>query len=146
MYGTIAVGALLAAESARSETYPRTVGAVVITLLVYWLAYSYAELLGQRLKAGFGLTPSGLLRTMLHELPILLGASIPLAAVLICWAVGASLSAGVTAAVWTSAAVILTFECAAAFHARLSGSRLLLQSLAGALLGSLIIVLRALLH
>lgn len=146
VYGTIAVGALLAAESARSETYPRTVGAVVVTLLLYWLAYSYADLLGERLKSGFGLTPSALVRTMMYELPILLGASVPLLAVLICWAVGASLTAGVKAAVWTSAAIIVAIESAAAFQARLSRGRLLLQAMAGCLLGLLIVALRALLH
>ena len=36
VYGTIAVGALLAAESARQETYVETVFAVAITLLLYW--------------------------------------------------------------------------------------------------------------
>src|ERR1035441_8833725 len=44
VYGTIAVGALLAAESARQETYVETVFAVAITLLLYWLAHSFFAL------------------------------------------------------------------------------------------------------
>ena len=47
VYGTIAVGALLAAESARQETYTRTIIAVAIALILYWLSYSYAEFTGQ---------------------------------------------------------------------------------------------------
>jgi len=51
IYGTIAVAALLAAESARRETYVETVGAVLITLLLYWLAHSYAGFTGERVRA-----------------------------------------------------------------------------------------------
>lgn len=40
IYGAIAVGVLLAAETPRRETYARTVAAVTITLLLYWLAHS----------------------------------------------------------------------------------------------------------
>jgi uncharacterized membrane protein YadS len=36
--GAIAVGALLAAETPRQETYAKTIAAVIITLLLYWLA------------------------------------------------------------------------------------------------------------
>ena len=43
IYGLMTVGALLAAESADSETYAETVGAVAVTMIVYWLAHSYAE-------------------------------------------------------------------------------------------------------
>jgi hypothetical protein len=86
IYGAIAVGALLAAETPRRETYAKTVAAVVITLLLYWLAHSYAELAGERLRSGARLNARGLLATLL-----------------ICWIAGTGLSAAVLAAVWTSA-------------------------------------------
>jgi hypothetical protein len=35
VYGTISIGALLAAESVHQETYAATLGAVAITLLIY---------------------------------------------------------------------------------------------------------------
>jgi hypothetical protein len=41
IYGAIAVGALLAAETPRRETYAMTVAAAIITLLLHWLAHSY---------------------------------------------------------------------------------------------------------
>src|ERR1019366_2743617 len=43
VYGTIAIGALLAAETAQSETYIETVGGVLIALVIYWLAHAYSE-------------------------------------------------------------------------------------------------------
>ena len=146
IYGAIAVGALLAAETPRRETYARTVAAVAITLVLYWLAHSYADLAGERLRSGVELTARGLLATMLHELPILVGAAIPLATLLGCWIAGASLSRAVGGAVWTSAAIVVAVELAAGIRGRLKGRQLLFQALVGALLGSLIILLRALLH
>jgi hypothetical protein len=40
VHGAIAVGALLAAETPRRETYAKTAAAVVITLVLCWLAQS----------------------------------------------------------------------------------------------------------
>jgi hypothetical protein len=106
VYGAIAVGALLAAETPRQETYAKTIAAVIITLVLYWLAHSYADLAGERLRSGGRLTAQALLATMLRELPILIGAAIPLVTLLLCWIVGTGLSAAVLAAVWTSAGII----------------------------------------
>jgi hypothetical protein len=146
VYGAIAVGVLLAAETARRETYPKTVVAVVITLMLYWLAHSYADLAGERLRSGARLTPGRFLSTLLHDVPLLIGAAIPLATLLICWAVGTKLPDAVIAAVWTSAAIIVTTELGAGLRGRLGPRHLLIQAFLGALLGSLVIVLRALLH
>ena len=64
---------------------------MVITLVLYWPAYSYADLAGVRLRSGGRLTARGLLATMLRELPILIGAAIPLATLLLCWIAGTGL-------------------------------------------------------
>ncbi len=146
VYGTIVVGTVLAAESARRETYPKTIAAVVITLLLYWLAHGYAELAGQRLQFGGRLTAARTRTTMVHELSLLAGAALPLAAVLVCWVAGVDLSSAVTAAVWVDAAVLLAIEFTAALRARLSGLELLAQTLVGAMLGTLILALRIVLH
>jgi hypothetical protein len=50
VYGTIAVGAVLAAESTRRDTFPDTIGATVLILLLYWVAHTYAGVTGDRLK------------------------------------------------------------------------------------------------
>jgi positive regulator of sigma E activity len=146
IYGTMTVGALLAAESAASETYAETVIAVLLTLVIYWFAHSYAEFASERLKEREPLRFGPLGRIMVHQVPILFGAAIPLVAVLILWAVGASLSTAVTAAVWTSAVTVVLIEMLAAVRAKRTGRELALQTLFGALLGLLIIVLRLVLH
>jgi hypothetical protein len=146
VYGTITVGALLAAESAQHETYPRTLGAVVIALLLYWLAHSYASFAARRLRLGERLNIRGLAWTMAHELPILIGAAIPLVALLIWWAAGAKLTSGVNAAIWASAAMILIVELVAGLRARLLGRELFAQATLGALLGMLVIALKLVLH
>lgn len=146
VYGTITVGALLAAESASRETYLETVAAVVVTLLVYWLAHSYSQVTEHRLEQGEPLTLEGLGHTLAHELVIIVGAAIPLVALLICWIAGARLSTAVTIAIWTSAGLILIIEVAAGLRAELKRRELAAQTAAGALFGLLVIVLRVLLH
>ena len=146
IYGTIAVGALLAAESVRRETYGKNIEAVLITLLIYWLAHSYADLAAERLRSGARLTIGRLGKTMLNELPLLAGATIPLATLLICWAAGTRLSAAVIAALWTSAAIVVTIELSAGIRGHLAARQFFVQALIGALLGSLVIFLKVVLH
>ena len=146
VYGTIAIGALLTAESARSETYAKSVVAVVITLLLYWLAYSYAEFTGQRLQNGEPFEFGELATAAVKELSVLIGASVPLFVLLIFWAAGARLSTAVSAAIWTSAAMIVIIELVIGVRAQLSGRDLVLQTVFGALLGLLVLALRVVLH
>jgi len=146
VYGTIAIGALLTAESARSETYAKSVVAVVITLLLYWLAYSYAEFTGQRLEKGEPFEFGELGAAAVKELSVLIGASVPLFVLLIFWAAGAQLSAAVSAAIWTSAAMIVIIELVIGVRAQLSGRDLVLQTAFGAMLGLLVLALRVVLH
>jgi hypothetical protein len=146
VYGTIAVAALLASESAQRETYPETAGAVAITLLLYWLAYSYAEFTADRLVTSERFKLSGMARTMRHELPVLIGATTPLLVLLIFWVAGAGLTAGVSAAVWTSAGTIVLIEVVVGLRSRLSGRELVAQIGLGALLGLMVVALRVLLH
>ena len=146
VYGTIAVGALLAAESARQETYPRTIIAVAIALILYWLTYSYAEFTGRRIEQQQAVTLSGMLEAAASELAVLLGAAMPFLALIICWAFGASLNTAVTIGIWTSAAMVVAIEVLIGIRAELTGRQLALQSAFGAFLGLLIIALRIVLH
>jgi hypothetical protein len=146
LYGTITVGVLLAAESAERETYADTVGAVAIALLVYWLAHAYSEFAERRLAHQQPLTFHGLARTLVRELMIIAGAAIPLLAVLICWVVGVRLASAVTAALWTSAVMIVIVEVVAGVRAELSTRALVAQSAVGTLFGLLVIALKLVLH
>jgi hypothetical protein len=146
VYGTIAVGALLAAESARQETYTRTIIAVAIALVLYWLSYSYAEFTGRRIEEQQAVTVAGLLDASARELSVLLGAAMPFLALVVCWAAGASLETAVTIAIWTSAAMVVAIEVLIGVRAELTGRQLALQSAFGAFLGLMIIALRIVLH
>ena len=146
VYGTITVGALLAAESAQRETYGETVSAVAIALLIYWLAHSYAQLTAERLQTSRPLTLSTLVVTMAREVSILVGAAVPLLTLLICWATGTSLTSAVSAGIWTSAGMIVVIEVVTGVRARLSRRDLIAQIVLGAALGLLVIVLKVLLH
>lgn len=56
VYGVITVGALMAAESGRHESYLDALALALVATLLYWLAHAYADLLGRRLTTGDPLT------------------------------------------------------------------------------------------
>jgi hypothetical protein len=146
VYGTILVATLLAAESPKRETYAKTVGAVAIALVIYWLSMSYAEFTGERVREEQAFTPTAFARAAAHELPVVLGALGPLAAVLVCWAAGATLSTGVTIGIWTAVAIIVGTEIVIGVRAELTGRQLVMQTAVGIALGLLVVALRVLLH
>jgi hypothetical protein len=146
LYGTISVAALLAAESARLETYPKTVGAVGITMILYWLAHSYSEFAAERMQEHEPFTYMGLVANATRELTVLIGAVIPFSVILVCWAAGASLTLAVAAASWASAAIVIATEIVIGLQAKLTGRELVRQTVFGAILGLLIVALRVLLH
>lgn len=146
VYGTVSIGALLAAESVHEETYAATVSGVGITLLIYVLIHAYSDYTGDRLSSGEPLELGGLARTIVREGWLVVGAGIPLVALLLCWAVDASLATAVTVAIWTSAAMVLILEVVSGIRAGESGRELGLQAAAGAIFGLLVIALRIVLH
>ena len=146
VYGTILVATLLAAESARRETYVKTVAAVLVTLLAYWLTISYAEFAGERLERAAHFNYRGFARTAVRELTLLYGAAVPLLVLLVLWAAGAALSTAVSAAIWFAAAAVVGTEILIGIRAELTGGELVRQSAFGALLGLQVIVVRVLLH
>jgi hypothetical protein len=137
---------VLASESVRRETLLETIGATVLALSLYWLAHSYAATLGDRLDRHIPLTAAGIVRSLLRDRAIVRGAGIPILALVLASALGASLATAVTVAVWTSAATVIAFEVVAAIRARLRGTELLVQVCAGAVMGLAIIALRTVLH
>jgi hypothetical protein len=146
VYGTVMIGVLFAVEDSTHETYAETVEAAVIILLLYLLTHLYAHYLGMRLRAREPLSSKLLWRSVLHQLPILQGAVIPVLALLIAWILGAKSTDGTTAALWTTAVMIVILELAAGWRARLGGWELLLQAGTGAIFGLMIVALKLVLH
>lgn len=146
VYGTVTVGALLAAESGLRDTYPETVGALAIAVLLYWFAHSYADVLGLRLSEQRLLSWGELWHTFVQDWAIVRGALAPALAVVIAWAAGAPQATGVAAGTWTAVASLVAFELGAAARSRARPAELLIQVTVGATLGLAILALRAVLH
>jgi hypothetical protein len=146
IYGTIAVGAVLAAESTRRETFPDTIEATVLILALYWLAHTYATVVGDRLKTRETLSLSRLWRAFLHEGSIVKGAAIPIAVLGAQWAAGVTLQTGVTVALWSSALALAAFETIATLRSRVTGAQRLMQIVVGALLGAGVLLVRVVMH
>lgn len=146
VYGTILVATLLSAESARRETYAKTVAAVAVTLVAYWLTLAYSEYAGERLRTGARFEYRELWSTARHELAVLYGAALPLVVLLGFWAAGARLTTAVSVDIWFAAALIVVAEIVSGVRADLRGSDLARQTAVGAVLGLLVIAVRVLLH
>ena len=146
IYGEIGVGALLAGETALRETYAATIGAVALTIVLYWLAHAYAAFAAKRLREEEHLRLKGLAAELVHEVPILGGAAVPLLALAIADAAGASLSTAVNAAIWTTAAMIAAIETVAAIRAEAKGLELAAEVALGIGLGLLVIAIKVVLH
>jgi hypothetical protein len=146
VYGTIIVATLLAAESARSETYGKTIGAVVLAMLTYWLAVSYSHYSGERVEHERGFDHREFGRTVINEVTLLIGAVPELLAVLVVWALGESLGLAVRVGVIVAAVTIVVVELVTGIRADLHGRALVVQTLIGAVFGLLIIALRLVLH
>jgi hypothetical protein len=146
VYGVILVGALLATESGLRETYPETIGAALIVLAAYWLAHSYAVLLGGRLAAGEHLTLTSLGGALAREWAIVRGAAIPLVPLLIGWIVGAPLGTAANVAVWTAVATIVGLELLAGVSARASRGELAIEAGVGIAMGVAILALKVIAH
>ena len=146
VYGTILVATLLASENARHETFETTIGSVVLALLVYWLAISYATFTGERARRADHFELSGFTQAIGHEIAVIYGTAGPLAALLVAWAAGATLATAISAAVWTAAATIVVTEIVIGVRSHLKGRDLVIQTAFGVLLGLMVVALRVLLH
>lgn len=146
VYGLLAIGALLAAESGLKDTYPETVGSAAIAVTLYWFARSYADVLGLRLTERRRVGWTELWHTFVQDWTIAKGAGVPLGAILVAWAVGASQTTAVAAGVWTVVGSLIAFELAAGLRSRAKPIELVFDVSAGTALGLGILVLRVLLH
>jgi hypothetical protein len=146
IYGTLAVAVLLAVESADGHTYATTLGAAVLTLVAYWLAHGYARALAARLTSDAAGSGGRLLRSLGQESGILVGGSIPLVALMMCWLARVDLARALEIGVWAGAAALFAVELIAGVRAR-SRVRTLLQDGALSLaVGALVVLVRVLLH
>lgn len=146
VYGVITVGALMAAESGRHESYIDAFASSLIATLLYWLAHSYSDLLGDRLTTGEPLTMKVLARELAHDWAIVRGAAIPLLALVIAWLAGAGRESGVTAALRTAVVTVVVFEVLAGIRAKSTPGELLLKAGVGVTMGIAILAVKGILR
>jgi hypothetical protein len=141
IYGAVITASILAAAG-NSLTTPALALSVLITLVVYWLAERYAEVLGQQ-AAGGRLPTWRHVRTALGaSWPIVTASFAPLLALLVARLAGATASSAATVGV-LAALVLLTFHgWAAARAADMRGWRLAAATSVAAVLGLVMVVLK----
>jgi hypothetical protein len=89
IYGTIITAAILAAAGDHVPTLPLAVS-ILVTLLVYWLAEEYAELLGEQLEAGHPPTWADVRMALAATWPMVSSSYIPLLSLIPARLLGAS--------------------------------------------------------
>src|SRR5947209_3654785 len=134
IYGDVTVGSIFAVETAQRETFAETLGAGLLALLMLWLAHAYAEDASRRWREGEAITLGGLRHSMADELSILLGAAIPILALIFTWIFGAGLGAAIYAATWVSVVTVVALEVLVGVRAKDARSSLGLRVLLGVFL------------
>jgi hypothetical protein len=146
VYGTVIAGSLIAAETADETALLPLSLAVVVTLVVYWAAHVYAELLAHRVRDGLQPTSPEVLALMRAELPLVASAAAPLLVILVTRLLGASDEQSVQIALWSVAVQLGGWALVAGRRTDLGGWELAGYVALGTLFGSLIVLLKWLLH
>lgn len=146
VYGTILIGALIAAESGVHDSYVDKVGSTLLALTIYWLAHAYSTVLGRRIATHERLRQGALRRAMAHDWGIVRGASIPLLAIVACWVAGASQATAVDVAVWAAVVSLIAFELVAGLRSGSTSRELILECSVGMAMGVAILALKSLAH
>jgi hypothetical protein len=146
VYGVLSVATVIAAESTRSETFPRLVVASFVAMVLYWLAHGYAEHWAAHLQRSDNWSTAEIWSSLVWEAPILLGAVGPILVLLLAWVAGGSTEAAVTAALWVSVVEIVLLELGAGLFRHDRVRDVAIQVLMGVTMGLGILALRLTLH
>jgi len=146
VYGLLLVGAILAAEGGRHETYEMTLTATIVAALLAWLAHAYSTLFGRRVEESEHMTFSALLQAMRRDSVLLRGGGVPVVALLVCWGLGVHQETGVTIAVSAVIAAIILLEVIAGLLAQLHWREFVVEVGVGAVYGISIFLLKLLAH
>lgn len=145
IYGTVVTAAVIAAGGNQLGTAALAF-TVVVTLVVYWLAEEYAELLGEHTRAG-RLPSADLVRSSLAAAwPMVSASFLPLAVLLITRLLGASSVNAAWFALGMAVVLLMFHGYGAARAAGLGGIRLVSVTGAAGLLGVAMVVLKTLLQ
>ena len=147
VYGAIITAAILAAAGGKLPTAALVVS-VVVTLLVYWLAEEYAELLGEQTEKGVLPTWAYVREALAATWPMVSASFLPLLALVLARVAGASPLTAANVGLAVAVVAMTIHGWLAGRAAQLRGRRLLFVTSAAAGLGLVMILLKdlALLH
>jgi len=141
IYGAIITAAILAAAGAKVPTAALAVS-VLVTLVVYWLAEEYAEVLGEQVTHGQLPTRASVWTALTSTWPMVSASYLPLLALLVARLAGATPAEAANVGL-VAAIVLLTYHgWSAGRAAQLRGWRLAGAVLTAAALGLVMILLK----
>jgi ABC-type multidrug transport system permease subunit len=144
IYGTIVTAAVIAAGGNQLST-PALVITIVVTLVVYWLAEQYAELIGEHTHAGRIPTAAQIRDSLRETLPMVTASYLPVAALLVASVFVSSVDAALIALLVAVVLLILHGHTAGR-AAGLRGARLFFVTATAGLLGLAMVVLKVVLR
>jgi hypothetical protein len=150
IYGTLVASGVLATEGSTRDGVGEVALVVLVTLMVYWFAHGYAEMLADRAReravGGKAHALVDLGRALRKQWSIV-GGSVSLIVVLFLGALlGADTDTAVSIAVWFAVLELLLWGTLAARQAELRGWPMVAYGLGSASLGVAIGILEVLLH
>jgi hypothetical protein len=141
IYGTVVTAAVLASAGANLPTAALAVS-VLVTLIVYWVAEQYAEVLGEQATHGRLPTWPGIRTGLVHTWPMVSASYIPVLVLIVAREAGASAVAAANIALGVTVLLLLVHGWTAGRAADLRGFRLLVVTMIAGSLGVVMILLK----
>ncbi len=141
IYGAIVTAAILAAVGGRLPTDALVV-TVVVTLLVYWVAEEYAEILAEQAEGGVLPTWASMRGALAATWPMVSASFLPLLALLLARLAGASALVAANVGLAAATVLLIIHGWWAARSSQLRGWRLFLATAVAAGLGLVMIALK----
>jgi len=145
IYGTIVTAAVIAASGNILSSFALEM-TVLVTLVVYWLAERYAELLGEHTHAGHLPSLSLVSSSLAAAWPMVTASFVPLLSLVVARLLGASAPTAAGVALDVAVVLLVVHGYTGAKAAGLTGMRLVVVSGTAGLLGVVMVVLKVLLQ
>lgn len=141
IYGVIITASILAAAGDQVHTLPLVIS-ILITLVVYWLAEEYAELLGEQLAGGRLPSWRDIRSALAVTWPMVSASYLPVLALAVAWLLGATPSSAATVGLVVAVLLLMIYAWSAGRAAHLHGRQLAVITSIAAALGLLMIILK----
>jgi hypothetical protein len=141
IYGAIITAAIIAAGGGKLSTAALVIS-VVVTLLVYWVAEEYAEVLGEQAEGGRLPTWASIRGMLTSTWPMVSASYAPLLALVIARLAGASALTAANIGLGLAVVLLTIHGWSAGRAAQLRGRQLLLATSVAAALGVVMILLK----